>query len=373
LTTSQYEAELTLGMSDDTPESQAVERCMVLIKLAAEGDLSRDKRVRLLGSTVPASYSSATKTVTFVVPDGDTPRSVTESAYLLLAHEYVHALQDQEHDLTALQQAYSSTTDGALALRSLIEGEATVHETNFAVASWGISPDDVLWSSRDNYIQQFDAKALEGYSPLLATWRSFPYEAGAPYVRGLLQADGMRSVRQAFDNPPQATLALTSEVVPSPIDANAPLPPVDYELVAVDTLGAELLRASMLGFSSATAGSAARLANEWRGDRVYCYRSPTTANVALFWRLRFASEAARETVLANQSDWSVAAFEDDVVIGLTSDRSRTDVLSVLLTNLRLGVTVPVPGTTEAPNQASSPPRLLQLLLPPLGHSSHHQN
>ncbi len=364
LTASAYGAELAASFqNEDAVVTLAYEKALVLLNLASAGDLSVESRVGVSTSTVPASYNWQTKQVTFVMPDGETKAQRKESAYILLAHEYVHAIQDEEHDLGQVEKDHSASTDSGLAVRSLIEGEAVLHEDSFMAASWGIDPESLDWDARYAALRAFDAEALTGIAPFLGIWRSWPYEAGGIYVRNVMKSGGMLAIRALFDNPPEACLTVTAGVDTIPVGAAAPQPPAGYEALDADTFGSELLYDTLSKVASISSTNANRLAADWRGDRVYFYRNPTTAHVAVLWRLRFASEASKDIILSATSAWQSAAVEGDVILGLSTDPNRNLVLTALFDNAKNGVTVPADNTTDGTTQAARLPRLLELTKP----------
>ena len=85
----------------------------------------------LLSQQIVGFYDSETEEI-FAVGDGHT------SMVLLtwtLAHEYVHALQDQNFDLDAIEESIDDNQDALLAFRALVEGDATLAGTEYALSS----------------------------------------------------------------------------------------------------------------------------------------------------------------------------------------------------------------------------------------------
>jgi hypothetical protein len=365
LTATEYGNELAAEMADEDPAlTQAYERCVVLLNLVKPGDLSIENRVGVSTSTVPASYNTKTKQVTFVVPDDQTPAYRKESAYIVLAHEYVHALQDQEVDLGQFEKDYVTSTDSALATHCLVEGEAVTHENRYLAANWGLDPSDLDWDARYAASRAYDEELLAGVAPLLAIWRSLPYVAGGPYVRRAFESGGMPAVRALFANPPTATATVTSGVEPIAVVAEPPAPPVGYEVFDVDSFGAELLYDFLRTVPAIASTDANRLAADWRGDRIYFYRNPSSNSVALVWRLRFATPALGELMLAVTNSWRSIAVGGDVVIALTTDLDRTAVLDALLNNVSSGINAPPSGPTDGSPEAARPWRLFPLVKRP---------
>ncbi len=164
-----------------------------------------------LGATFGASVAG------FYAPDDDRIRIVTDSPdsptvdNATLVHELVHALQDQEVDLTS-EQLRAPTQDGDLAIDGLVEGEANLIEalyTRRCGAEW----DCVATPPSDG---------SGGDDPNLGILLTIlqPYSDGPVYVEDLRAAGGWAAVRAAFDDPPASTeqvIHLTDEE-PVPIE-----------------------------------------------------------------------------------------------------------------------------------------------------------
>ncbi len=121
----------------------------------------------------------------------------------LLAHAYTHALQDQHFDLEAMD-ARATTTDATLAVRALVEGDATFltalyrHEDP-AMADWEHLTGLVLQAEQPGYGEELDS---------LETWRRlqrFSYWEGRQFAEALFQAGGWEAVNRAYTNPPRST------------------------------------------------------------------------------------------------------------------------------------------------------------------------
>ena len=116
-----------------------------------------------------------------------------------LAHEYVHALQDRAFDLDALEDSIDDNQDALIALRALVEGDATVASIQYVEramrrqelakpSSAGQPPDDAF------------SKSPAALQAILI----FPYVAGQTYVAALL-GDGWKAVDAAYARLPAST------------------------------------------------------------------------------------------------------------------------------------------------------------------------
>ena len=89
-----------------------------------------------------ASYSPQKKSI--LVPEN------SSSSLGLLAHEIVHALQDQHFDLDSVRKDASFTTDSALALDALIEGDAVRIERLFNAGPVVSTPPQLNYGPADS-------------------------------------------------------------------------------------------------------------------------------------------------------------------------------------------------------------------------------
>jgi len=109
----------------------------------------------------------------------------------VLAHEMIHALQDQHFDLGRLHQL-NLPGDASLALTALIEGDAT------------LTMIELLKEAQPRITRMLE-------TPLIGARdrrRAFIYGAGARYVKALKERDGWKAVNQKFRFPPSSTAAI---------------------------------------------------------------------------------------------------------------------------------------------------------------------
>ncbi len=181
---------------------------------------------------------------------GSAPRSV-------IAHEVVHALQDEHFRLTRGPFApHPLDHDGELAAQALVEGDATEVQERFIAT---LSPGDLI-GELGRSLGAMPANATAGTVPFLERQLLFPYTAGEAFVRALRARGGQPLLDRAFRHPPRTTAAvldparyLAGDPPPQPVR----LPGARYRLVT--TFGAEDLVA-LTGTSA--------LARGWLGGRL---------------------------------------------------------------------------------------------------------
>jgi hypothetical protein len=213
-----------------------------------------------------------------------------------LAHELVHALQDQHWDLRNRSRYVAGQDDKDSAFSALAEGDATsaMEDETAARESPGTSALDVSDAEfvrvlRDSVESGGAAKAPHALRMSLVA----PYVHGVVFVNGLRRRGGWASVDAAWDHPPETTEQLLHPdkwrahelaiVLPTP-----PSPPREFTLLEANTYGEEGLR---LAFDEWMPEAAAMLAaSGWGGDRAALY-GRGAGEYALLWHVRF-DEAA---------------------------------------------------------------------------------
>jgi hypothetical protein len=113
---------------------------------------------------------------------------------ITVVHELTHANQDQAFDLHRITGATRTDDESWNALQSLIEGEATVVERDYAATQ------DAAWQQS---VRTSDGSGTPSDVPVVDTEAAFPYEIGADFVSGLRRAGGTAAVTRAFLSPPR--------------------------------------------------------------------------------------------------------------------------------------------------------------------------
>jgi hypothetical protein len=289
-------------------------------------------------ASIAAYYSHASHDIT-VIADQVESRS---DATLTLAHEFVHALQDQREGLSRLQQRYARKTDEETALTSLIEGEAT-------------------WLSYVTYyreVEQVDYRALkhqqafksildktlksvrQSDAPLLEASELLPYPLGGEHVAALHVASDLAQLAALFEAPPLTLREYVDNDVgdglPLAPDCDVSAAPEGYARIHTDRLGFAGLLAFLLA-AGQDETAAFQDARAWRGDRlaVYGRALPVAGDlagpgdgeddgaVAVSWALRLETpESARRllaVITSRRSPLSAVASGSSVLITAAND------------------------------------------------------
>lgn len=189
--------------ADAEAVDMAVLRALDMGGEAQSGDL-RKAQVDTMVKSVLGFYNQETKQLVIVT---SRPQMGVHDR-ITYAHETTHSLQDQYYDLTALFKQADGNADTSLAIRALVEGDATL--TMSLYAQKYLDAMDMV-----NYkLEAF--RDLDPYSilygggggvsgPAVESAMYFPYQEGAQFVAGLYSQGGYAAVNKAFRNPPRST------------------------------------------------------------------------------------------------------------------------------------------------------------------------
>ncbi len=229
---------------------------------------------------------------------------------MIFAHELTHALQDESMKLDRRVKQLKDNGDRALALESLLEGEATLVMVRVALAGL---PGGQSSEVEESLAPLLSAGALESANmpkdlpDYFAQQLFFPYVEGTAYVRRVVKANGWTGIDRLWKNPPATTSEILHEGAAfSPAEdlltvAEAGrLAPAGYRTLYTDTIGEWGLR--FLLRRSLAAAQADPLAAGWRGDRIAFYGA--ARDIAYVWKIRFDSPGSAER-FANA--WTSAA------------------------------------------------------------------
>jgi len=291
---------------------------------------------RFLSTQVLGFYRSTDRSL-YVVSDA----AFGPLQELTAAHEYTHALQDAHFGLEELRPPGHDQGDLALARLALVEGDATLAMTQWAIQD--LTPDQL--SELFEQIQDPIAEqALADAPPIVRETQTFPYAGGLEFVQRAWLEDGWQAVDRLWESPPSTVeQILHPEKYESGEEAIAVALPdglaavlgAGWGLALADTHGELVTRIWLAQALDATA--AAQAAAGWGGDRVGLYRGPNDA-WALLWMTRWDSAAGAEefrqgaiAAAGNLGDPStVRGSAMDVTIVVASERAVLDGVVALL-------------------------------------------
>jgi hypothetical protein len=257
----------------------------------------RAANLQLLQSQVIAFYDFHTRQMILVQGalqrefPGQPPELQEKLHFMILTHEFTHALQDQNFNFGAEEKKLKNDGDRDLALHSVAEGDATL--SGYACMLGGMNPAvlSTLVSNLSNLSETFTGGAAgvpRGVSEPLV----FQYTDGVKFVAEAYRRGGWDGVDKLYKDPPQSTQQI---IDPALYYEHAVLPDrikvAGYESILSgwhkadeDTLGELGLR---IIFENELAKNSpdAELAAKWAGDRIAMLRRDKAASV--IWLIAF--------------------------------------------------------------------------------------
>jgi hypothetical protein len=267
-------------------------------------------------NNVAAFYSSATRKVT-VIDRGDQHDDRSDTT--LLAHELVHAFQDNELS----GDIHGSSTDGSFTAHALIEGEAVLYEHLVGAELDNVEPQQLDWTKyyRD-WTSGLRKQVPSNKSPFYAvSWFVYPFGASL-LTNGWLRG-GNAAVRRLAEHFPTRSVELMASIDGTHASSAAALscnvqPPSEmFTRTGYDRFGGMQLYA-FLTAAGVDEAEAWRLGKRARDDLWWIYSLEATQKVALSWRIRMTDEASADAVV------EAAAMRDHI----HAERKGADVLIV---------------------------------------------
>ncbi|HET9521759.1 MAG TPA: hypothetical protein VFO73_11980, partial [Candidatus Limnocylindrales bacterium] len=269
---------------DNPPELIAAnERMLKMMGLLAPDASLTDLYIDLLGSQVAGLYSPDDKQLYVVSKSG----ALGPAEKTTFAHEYTHALQDQNFDLSGFDLDQVGEGDRAIARLSLIEGDATLVMSYWQIGN--LSQAELL----ELLGQGLDPEAtriLEEMPTVLRESLLFPYTTGLTFAQRLQGIGGWEAVDAAFAKPPASTeqvihpekydAAEAPIAVDLPNDLAARLG-VGWSVALEDTLGEFQLSIWLSDAGGGTLAGATEAAAGWGGDRSAVLTGPDGATAVV--------------------------------------------------------------------------------------------
>ncbi len=257
---------------------------------------------------------------------------VGASQKVTFAHEYTHALQDQNFNIDKVGTDAPDQGDRDLGRLSLLEGDATLSMTQWATRN--MTPAELLSMLNEPGAAQ-QLQQLNSAPAILRQDLSFPYEQGLAFVQRIYKSGGWSAVDKVYANPPASTSQIlhpdlyTQGVMPVDLKVpdKAPLP--DWKLTMQDTLG-EWQLGIWLGGSSGSNATSSAAVNQWAGDRVALYEGPNGAWVVVLrtaWRTTDGGQAFDTATGKRLSQMNVPSRTCNEAVGTGYAAAETVVLA----------------------------------------------
>jgi hypothetical protein len=261
----------------------ANERLLKALGLMTAEQSLADLEVKLLSSQVAGLYDPDRKKLFVVSRTG----ALGPTERVTFAHEFTHALQDQNFGLKNLNLDAIGQGDRSLAHLSLPEGDATLVMSYWAQQH--LTPAETLQLLAESQDPQQTA-VLNSMPAILRETLLFPYTSGLSFVLGLQTNGGWAAVDAAYAKPPASTeQVLHPEKYASneaPVTLGTPKDLAKrlgsgWTVPLTDTFGELQLRIWLRDVGQMAEADADGAAAGWGGDRIVLARKGDTIGVAL--------------------------------------------------------------------------------------------
>jgi hypothetical protein len=207
-TKDEIEQSVIRDLDENTPpeEFAASQKTLLKLGLVTASFRLRDYVVQLLREQVAGFYEPKTQEFYLAawLPLADQKR--------VIAHELVHALQDQHFNLRRFENWPKGDSDAELAAHALVEGEATLVMIEYDFEQSGMKLDmNKIGTLTENMIEQdadSDAKAypvLANAPKVLKENLQFPYLYGAGFVGAVLKNRSWQALDTTYISLPAST------------------------------------------------------------------------------------------------------------------------------------------------------------------------
>ena len=246
----------------------------------------------LLEAQLAGFYDPRDKTMYLLA---DLPAAESEAT---LAHELVHALQDQHYDLGTLIKFRDDATDLLSAVHALAEGDATSAMLDHMLLPQGKRaidlPDSMIGMQTRGIVEL--SPSMAGVPTIVKRSVISPYIDGIDLVHWARRQGGWAAVDSIWAQPPSTTeqllhpAKLTAREPALKVAIPRPAAGTTLSVVYHDVLGEQSLR--LLFEEWVPRRTAIDAASDWGGDRLAMFE--TGDRRALAWHLRFDHEPAAE-------------------------------------------------------------------------------
>jgi len=289
-TKDEIEQAVIKDLDENTPleDFEASQKTLMKLGLISRNFRLRDYVVSLLREQVAGFYEPKTKEFYLAawLPIADQKR--------VIAHELVHALQDQHFDLRRFDGWPKGDSDAELAAHALVEGEATLVMIEYDFEEQGLRLDmNKLGALTDNMIEQDGDSDSKTYPVLahapkvLKENLQFPYLYGAGFVGAVLRSGTWKALDKTYISLPEST-----EQIMHPQRFIVRDKPVKIDIPDLtQTLGSGWKKADAdvngeFGYLVALAEfipkrTARTAAEGWGGDRYVLYENKATSGLLL--------------------------------------------------------------------------------------------
>jgi len=271
-------------------------------------------QIDLLSEQISGFYDP--KTGEMVVVQGEDFGGVERLTY---AHEYTHALQDQNFDLEdgvgINDENCDANSEGCAAVRALVEGDATLAQFNwFATHATSEDQSDLMASMNETDMPVFDTAPEFITMDLL-----FPYEYGYAFAQHLYNVGGWGTVDRAYRELPVSTEQIMH---PERYPDDKPIPVALSDFSDLLGSGWEEIDRGIMGEWSTylilsqglderariDESSAALAVEGWGGDEYVVYYNADTENTVMILHTTWDTSKDADEFATTFSDYLTGRF-----------------------------------------------------------------
>lgn len=317
---------LKMFEKESSPEELADDaRALAVLGLVRPGtDLYR-LYVRMQSQGVIGFYDPETGELVVVSEDG----RLNAYERATFAHEYNHALQDQNYDFEALgfsEEGWEADSERAAAVRALLEGDSSLLDEQYQAT---LNEDEQREYDRESLTLQSLLLVFQ-LPPFLLQDFAFPYTYGQEFVRRYYDEGGWARVDEVWADPPSSTEHILHPGRYEAGDDPLPVP----RPVLTDTLGAgwrqidqnvmgEWSTYLILAWGEAagarlTNDRAAAAAEGWGGDSYTVFYNDETDQTALAVHTEWDTTADAGEFAAAFAEYADGRFGERVADGLSA-------------------------------------------------------
>lgn len=229
------------------------------------------------------------------------------------AHEYLHALQDQNHGFEALgwtDEAFDTDAQRFGALQAFIEGEAMVLETQWENQYFT----DADWDDYNNNAYADPDSAIYRAPEWLQKDFYFPYLQGFDFVQALYDRGGWAEVDEAYTRLPASTEQILHldkyDANEAAVDVPAPaiVDALGSDWRVIDTNNQGEWYTTLVLEQFINESDAATAAAGWGGDRYTVAYNDTTGQTVAAWQLAWDTNGDAEEFVDAFKDYGDARF-----------------------------------------------------------------
>ncbi len=313
----------------------------------------------LLSEQIAGFYDDQTKEM--VVVQGQQFGGPERATY---AHEYTHALQDQNFGLRDGlgfdDNLCEEDTERCAAIQALLEGDATLTEENWLLYYSTMQDKQELIE----FYSTYESPIFDSAPAFLQDDFLFPYTQGRTFVQTFYDQGGWAGVDELYADPPVSTEQILH---PEKYPDDKPVPVTLPDLIGVLGDGWEMVDDNVLGewytylmlSRSINPGAriddsdAATAADGWGGDRYQVYHQPDTGEAVLVYSSTWDTQRDAREFADRFMNYADARFGNGVTSGSSTNWQSSEGYSLFTLDENAATALWILAPNEATARALS--------------------